>query len=95
MVFVNFVFVFANFELNILQVEKIVFVNLVIGWVRAFRPIFFVNFVFVFVNFKHFAGGGNGEEVATGGERWSRGEEDWREEVRRHGGCHFVELQLL
>ena len=31
MVFVNFVFVFVNFEHNILQVEKMVFVNLVIG----------------------------------------------------------------
>ena len=31
MVFVNFVFVFVNFEPNILQVEKMVFVNLVIG----------------------------------------------------------------
>ena len=55
----------------------------------------FVNFVFVFVNFEHFAGGGDGEEVATGGERWSRGEEDWREEVRRHGEkCHFVKLKF-
>ena len=56
----------------------------------------FVNFVFVFVNSEHFAGGGDGEEVATGGERWSRGEEDWREEVRRHGEkCHFVKLLVL
>ena len=44
----------------------------------------------------YIAGGGDGEEVATGGERWSRGEEDWREEVRCHGEkCHFVKLLVL